>query len=63
DVDRPVRVSRRVEAGFVSINGWANIAVEFEEGGYKSSGLGRLGGVASLEDFIERKQITQTYAV
>lgn len=63
DVDRPVRVSRRLEAGFVSINGWANIAVEFEEGGYKSSGLGRLGGVASLEDFIERKQITQTYAV
>ncbi|WP_414447948.1 aldehyde dehydrogenase family protein [Burkholderia sp. 22PA0099] len=62
DVDRPVRVSRRLEAGFISINGWANIAVEFEEGGYKSSGLGRLGGVASLEDFVERKQITQTYA-
>ncbi|MGN6317813.1 aldehyde dehydrogenase family protein [Trinickia sp.] len=63
DVDRPIRVSRRLEAGFISINGWANIAVEFEEGGYKSSGLGRLGGVASLEDFIERKQITQTFGM
>lgn len=63
DVDRPLRVSRRLEAGFVSINAWANIAVEFEEGGFKSSGLGRLGGVASLEDFVERKQVTQTFGL
>ena len=61
DVDRPVRVARRLEAGLISINSWANLAVEFEEGGFKSSGLGRLGGLASLEDFIEYKQITQNY--
>ena len=61
DIDRPIRVARRLEVGLVSINGWANIAVEFEEGGYKSSGLGRLGGLASIEDFIEHKQITQNY--
>ena len=61
DVDRPMRVARRLEAGLISINSWANLAVEFEEGGYKSSGLGRLGGTASIEDFLEYKQITQNY--
>jgi betaine-aldehyde dehydrogenase len=62
DVDRPVRVARRLEAGLVCINGWANVAVEFEEGGYKSSGVGRLGGLASVDDFLEYKQIAQTFA-
>lgn len=59
DVDRAARVERQVQAGLISINSWANLTVEFEEGGWKSSGLGRLGGVSSLEDFIEHKQITQ----
>jgi betaine-aldehyde dehydrogenase len=62
DVDTPVRVARKLDTGLVSINGWANIAVEFEEGGYKASGLGRLGGVASMEDFLEYKQIAHTFA-
>ncbi|WP_410574800.1 aldehyde dehydrogenase family protein [Amycolatopsis sp. cmx-4-61] len=61
DADRPMRVARRLEAGLISINSWANLAVEMEEGGWKSSGLGRLGGVASLDDFTEYKQITQNY--
>lgn len=62
DADRPLRVSRRLEAGLVCINGWANVAVEFEEGGYKSSGVGRLGGLGGLDDFLEYKQIAHTYA-
>ena len=62
DADRPMRVARRLDAGLISINSWANLAVEHEEGGFKSSGLGRLGGVGSLEDFTEYKQITQDYA-
>jgi betaine-aldehyde dehydrogenase len=61
DVDRPVRAARRLDAGLISINSWANLTIEFEEGGFKSSGLGRLGGVASLEDFLEHKQIVQNY--
>jgi betaine-aldehyde dehydrogenase len=61
DADRPLRVARRLEAGLVSINSWANLAVEMEEGGWKASGLGRLGGAASLDDFTEYKQITQNY--
>lgn len=62
DADRPIRVARQLDAGLVSINSWANLTVEFEEGGFKSSGIGRLGGVASIEDFLEYKQITQNYA-
>ena len=62
DVDLPIRVARRLDAGLVTINGWANIAVEFEEGGYKASGLGRLGGLASVEEYLEYKQIAHTFA-
>jgi len=45
----------------VSINSWANLAIESEEGGFKASGQGRLGGLAAMEDFVEYKQITQDY--
>lgn len=62
DADRPLRVARRLDAGLISINSWANLTIEFEEGGFKSSGAGRLGGLASMEDFLEYKQITQDYA-
>jgi len=61
DIDRPMRVARRLEAGLISVNSWANVAVEFEEGGFKSSGLGRLGGLGGIGDFLEYKQITQNY--
>ncbi|WP_206243956.1 aldehyde dehydrogenase family protein [Novosphingobium terrae] len=61
DADRPIRVARRLHAGLISINSWANLAVESEEGGFKSSGAGRLGGLASIEDFVEYKQITQDF--
>jgi betaine-aldehyde dehydrogenase len=62
DIDRPIRVARRLDAGQISINGWANVAVEFEEGGFKASGSGRLCGTAALDDFLEYKQITQNFA-
>lgn len=61
DVDRPIRVARRLQAGLISINSWANLALEFEEGGFKGSGSGRLGGLASMDDFLEYKQITQDF--
>lgn len=61
DVDLPVRLSRQLEAGLISINSWANLTVEFEEGGFKASGVGRLGGLAGIEDFLEYKQIVQDH--
>jgi len=57
DIDRPLRVARALQAGTVWINDWANIRDEFEEGGFKQSGRGRLRGQAGLDDFLEYKQI------
>jgi len=57
DVDRPLRVARALEAGTVWINDWASIHDEFEEGGFKQSGRGRLRGQSSLDDFLESKHI------
>lgn len=57
DIDQPLRVARRIEAGTVWINDWAVVHDEFEEGGYKQSGLGRLNGLAAMEDFVEYKHI------
>lgn len=61
NVDRPIRVARRLDVGMVFINDWASVAAQFEVGGVKHSGRGRLGGLASLDDFLEYKQITQTF--
>jgi betaine-aldehyde dehydrogenase len=55
DVDRAQRVAREVKAGTVWTNNWALVADQFEEGGYKSSGLGRLNGIRGLEEFQEFK--------
>lgn len=57
DVDLPLQVSRRLEAGTIWINNWARIHDEFEEGGFKMSGIGRLNGLAAMHDFIEFKHI------
>lgn len=57
DVDRALRMGRALEAGTVWINDWASVYDEFEEGGYKQSGLGRLNGVAAIDDFVEYKHI------
>jgi betaine-aldehyde dehydrogenase len=57
DVDRPLRVARLLQAGTVWINDWASIHDEFEEGGFKQSGRGRLRGQAGLDDFLECKHI------
>jgi betaine-aldehyde dehydrogenase len=57
DVDLPLRVARELQAGTVWINNWAQVNDEFEEGGFKFSGIGRLNGVSALQDFIELKHI------
>jgi acyl-CoA reductase-like NAD-dependent aldehyde dehydrogenase len=57
DVDRPLRVARDLQVGTVWINDWVMMRDEFEEGGYKQSGRGRLRGLAALDDFLEYKHI------
>ena len=57
DVDRPLRVAREVEAGTIWINDWAVVWDEFEEGGFKESGNGRLNGWTAMDEFLEYKHI------
>lgn len=57
DVDLPLRVARELQSGTVWINNWAQVNDEFEEGGFKFSGIGRLNGVAAMHDFIEYKHV------
>ena len=57
DVDRPLRVALQLEAGTVWVNDWAVLFDQFEEGGYKDSGQGRMRGLAVLDDFVEYKHI------
>jgi betaine-aldehyde dehydrogenase len=57
DVDRPMRVGRELDAGTVWTNTWAAVVDQFEEGGFKQSGVGRLNGLRSLEEFIETKTL------
>ena len=57
DVDRPLRVAREIDAGTIWINDWAVVWDEFEEGGFKESGNGRLNGKAAIDEFLEYKHI------
>jgi len=55
DGARARRVSREVEAGTVWTNGYFALDDGFAEGGYKSSGVGRLRGPLGLAEFQEAK--------
>ncbi|HEV3277026.1 MAG TPA: aldehyde dehydrogenase family protein [Terriglobia bacterium] len=57
NVDRPLRVAREIDAGTIWINDWAIVRDEFEEGGFKRSGNGRLNGQSAIDDFLEYKHI------
>jgi betaine-aldehyde dehydrogenase len=59
DIDRPRRVARRLAAGTVWTNAWAIVVDQFEEGGFKQSGVGRLNGLRGLEEFQEYKTYAQ----
>jgi len=56
-LDLPLRVAIALESGTVWVNDWAVLHDQYEEGGYKSSGQGRMRGLAVLEDFMEYKYI------
>lgn len=57
DIDRPLRIAMALECGTVWVNQWAVISDQFEEGGFKQSGQGRMRGSAVMDDFLEFKHI------
>lgn len=62
DVNRPLRVARKVEAGMLWINDWGQLPNQFEIGGYKQSGVGHANGPGGIDHFLECKTITQKFA-
>jgi len=52
-----MRMTSGLKAGTVRINNWGQVVDAFEEGGFKSSGLGRLGGPGGLAEFQETKHV------
>jgi acyl-CoA reductase-like NAD-dependent aldehyde dehydrogenase len=57
DVDVSLRMALAIQAGTVWINDWALLHNQSEEGGFKSSGQGRMRGLAVMDDFVEYKHI------
>ncbi len=57
DVSRAHRVARRIEAGLVWVNSWFLRDLRTAFGGSKQSGIGREGGVHSLEFYTELKNV------
>ena len=56
-LDTALRVSRKVQAGTVWINGYNMKTAEIPSGGVKSSGLGRARGIEGMEEFTVLKNI------
>lgn len=59
DRDRSLRMPDKMEAGTVWVNAWAVVFDQFEEGGFKQSGFGRLNGMTALAEFQEYKHVVQ----
>ncbi|MDX2376942.1 aldehyde dehydrogenase family protein [Microbacterium sp. LRZ72] len=58
DISRAHRVSERLEAGIIWVNGWAMLDAAVPFGGVKSSGWGRENGPEALESFTRVKSVT-----
>jgi len=57
DLDRGLRLSRRIQAGTVWVNTFMQGAPELPFGGYKQSGLGRELGPHSVLEYTETKTV------
>jgi betaine-aldehyde dehydrogenase len=57
NLQRALRVSKRVESGVLSINSHSSVHVEAPFGGFKRSGIGRDLGMAAMEGYTEMKNI------
>lgn len=60
DLDRGIRIAKRIRAGNISVNGGMMITGDLPFGGYKASGIGRAWGREGVEDFLETKVIAHT---
>ncbi|WP_404407808.1 aldehyde dehydrogenase family protein [Jeotgalibacillus malaysiensis] len=57
DINKAIRVSKKIDAGTVWINTYNKNYPQTEFGGYKESGLGRTRGLEGLFEYMETKHI------
>ena len=57
DLNRTIRISRRLKAGDVWVNGYGLRVAQAPMGGFKGSGIGRELGEKGLEEFLEYKHV------
>jgi aminomuconate-semialdehyde/2-hydroxymuconate-6-semialdehyde dehydrogenase len=61
NLDRTLRMSKKIEAGIVWVNTWLNRDLRTPFGGVKASGVGREGGFEALRFFTEAKNVCIKY--
>ena len=57
DINKALRVAKKVKAGMVWINTFGKLFAAAEMGGAKQSGIGRSYGLEGLHEFTELKHI------
>jgi aldehyde dehydrogenase (NAD+) len=57
DLSTAHRVARRLNSGYVNINGFAGLAPNMPFGGNRASGFGREGGKAGIDEFLTIKNV------
>ena len=57
DINRGMRVARKLKAGTVWVNTYDRLLNEAETGGYRESGIGRSGGQDGIKKFTEIKHV------
>ncbi len=62
DIDKAMRVSRKMRAGTTWVNCYNRLMPECETGGYKESGIDRAGGIEGINKFTEVKHVCIDYA-
>jgi aminomuconate-semialdehyde/2-hydroxymuconate-6-semialdehyde dehydrogenase len=61
NLNRTMRMSKKIEAGIVWVNTWMNRDLRTPFGGVKNSGVGREGGFEALRFFTEAKNVCIKY--
>jgi aminomuconate-semialdehyde/2-hydroxymuconate-6-semialdehyde dehydrogenase len=61
DLNRTMRITKKLEAGIVWVNTWLNRDLRTPFGGMKDSGVGREGGFEALRFFTEAKNVCIKY--
>ncbi|MDD2371057.1 MAG: aldehyde dehydrogenase family protein [Firmicutes bacterium] len=62
NIDRAMRVSKKMRAGTTWVNCYNRLMPECETGGYKQSGIDRAGGIEGINKFTEVKHLCIDFA-